>query len=776
MRISKIKCPKLSKQAYAFIALQLLIMAAAFMGWLIQRGNLFHKSFSLDEYIVSENTVVVQDVTTDETMNGGGAFISTPELPLDKGTYSICVSYNANAGDSIVYAGSSQLSSLESQCPEMKLNPAYHTAVLTADLSRDVTDFAVGASFSGKGYLSITGISITQTTDQCKRNIVRAFGLCLLLNLLYLFRKSDASSRRVILALAAIFGITCYPYYLDYLPAGHDIPFHLLRIEGIAKGLSNHVFPVKIHPVWAKDYGYAVGVMYGNAFLYFPALLRRFGYSVQSAYKLYAAAVNLGTVVISYFTFKRMFRSRKAGLLGCLVYSLSVYRLIDLYTRAAVGEYTAMMFFPVVLCGFYLIFTESSKENWHRFAVLTALGITGLIQSHVLSCEMAALVILPLCLILIRRVFRRYTFAALASAALLTVLLNLGFLVPFLDYYNAGLYITSDQWAGSTIGFFQENGLFPAQLFTLFGHAVGSAWQVQAGAAQEATISMGIALLLGILLFLYLLLCHGKECRTYRNFTPALLCTALGCLLVYMGTCYFPWDALAALGDPVKNLVYSLEFPWRLLAPATALLAFSCCFSVWTFYDIYKKTAAPAVLAAMLTLLAVNCGWFLYDFTFSAEPYRVYTSYELDSMTMYSYDYLPEGTDPEGIEDNLVIREGIASFDAYQKQGTKILCGVTAENTGGYIDFPLNYYKYYTCTDTSTGELLEVSPGCNNMLRVAFPPGYSGSISVRFQEPLHWRLSELLSLLAFCGLGCLLLHQKSRLFRKHRPEPPAQGL
>lgn len=763
---------RFATHTYILMVLQLLIMFTALLGWLLHRGNLYQKTFTLDEYIVSENTVVIQDVTTDETMSEGGDFMHTPEIALDKGTYLIYVNYNANADDSAIYAGSPQLSSLEMQCPGRTLNPAYHTAVLTLDLSRDVTGFTVSASFSGKGYLSITGVSIIETSDRYKKNLVRAFALCLLLDLIWLFRKSDTPSRRVILALAAIFGATCYPLCLDYLPAGHDIPFHLLRIEGIAEGLSDHVFPVKIHPLWAKDYGYAVGVMYGNAFLYFPALLRRFGYSVQSAYKLYAAAVSLGTVVISYFAFKRMFRSRKTGLLGCLIYSLSVYRLIDTYTRAAVGEYTAMMFFPVILCGFYLIFTEAAKDNWLRYAVLTALGITGLIQSHVLSCEMAALLILPVCLLLIRRICHRYTFAALASAAVLSVLMNLGFLVPFLDYYRTGLYITSGQWAGSTIGFFQENGLFPVQLFALFGHASGSAWQVQAGVSREVTVSAGIFFLLGLALFLYMLLCHYKECRALRNFVPACICAALGCLLLYMSTCYFPWERIAALGDSVKELIYSLEFPWRLLAPATALLSFSCCFSVSALYHVYRKETARPVLLAMLALLAVNCGWFMYDFTFSAEPYRVYSAYELDSMCMYSYDYLPEDTDPENIEDNLIVKEGITAFDAYEKQGTKILCSVAAENSGGYIDFPLNYYKYYICTDTSTGEYLDVSPSYNSMVRVAFPAGYSGNISLRFQEPLHWRLSELLSLLTLLVPGCFPLYRRYREYRKNRSARP----
>lgn len=755
----------LTKHTYVLIAVQLLILLAAVLSWRIHRGNLFLRSFSIDEYIVSENAAVTENITVDETMNSGGEFMLTPGIPLKKGTYTVYIDYNATAEDNIAYARSPQLGIMEMHCPDIYLNPAFHTARLSLELSRDTAGLTVGISFSGSGSLSITGIYIVENTDYYKRNLVRAFMLCLLLDLLYLIRKSEPSSRKIILALAVIFGITCYPLCLESLPVGHDLPFHLLRIEGLAEGLQNHVFPVKIHPFWAKDYGYAVGVMYGNAFLYFPALLRRFGYSVQSAYKLYAAAINLGTVLISYFTFKRMFRSRKTGLLGCLIYSLSIYRLIDTYTRASVGEYTSMMFFPVVLCGFCLIFTEASKDNWLKSAALTALGLTGLIQSHVLSCEMAALVIIPICLILFRRAVRRHTFMALASAAVLTVLLNLGFLVPFLDYYSSNLYITSEHWTGSTIGFFQNNGLIPVQIFTLFGYATGGSWQVQAGVHNEVTITMGISFLIGILLFFYMLLCHFSECRTSRNFIPACICTAMGCLLLYMSTCYFPWDAIASANDTLKELIYKLEFPWRLLAPATALLTFTCCFSVSSLCKAYREKTAYPALFSMLALLLVNTGWFLYDFTFSGEPYHVYAPYELNSMTMYSYDYLPEGTVPEEITDNRILTQGIASISAYQKQGTKILCDIVAESSGGYIDFPLNYYKYYVCTNMATGEHLNVSPGYNDMVRVTCPENYQGSISVRFQEPLHWRLSELLSLLAFLGLS------GTGLYFRFRPAP-----
>lgn len=744
-----------NRSTYIFLAIQFLIILAAFLNWGIHRKNLFSKDITPDEYIVSENTVVAGEVITDAIMNeAGGVFAKTPELSLKKGTYNLCISYRADRAESMVYLESAQLDFREMHCLETELNPAYNSTIVRLDLSRDVTDLVVSLSFSGKGYLAISAFNIVQTTDQYQRNIVNAFALCLLLNLCWWFKKCDRSSRKVAVLLAVIFLATCYPMYTDYIISGFDTPFHLLRIEGIAKGLSYRIFPVKIHPVWAKDYGYAAGVMYGDAFLYFPALLRCFGYSVQTAFKLYCAAVNLGTVVISYFSFKAMFRSKKIGLLGSLVYSMSIYRLIDACTRGALAEYTAMAFFPMVLCGFYLIFTAASKENWYKYALLTAAGLTCLFQSHILCCEMAAFVILPVCIILIKRVFKPYTFAALALAAVLTLLLCLGFLVPFLDYYNADLIISADSWRGAVATQMRETGMFPNQLFSLFGHATKPTLRSSAGVAYEFTVSTGIFTLFGLLLFVYLLLCHYKECRAYSTFLPACICGGAGGLFLYMSTCYFPWDAIVSKEGILQTLSTVLEYPWRLAAPTVVLLTFVSCFSVKVFYDTYEKALVwPVVLTAMM-LLAVNCGWFYYDFIFSAEPYRVYDTKDLNSMCLYAGYFLPEGTSLDNFEENLVTAAEGITVTGYQKIGTTIHCKVNAAKIDGYIDFPLTYYKYYTCRDDVTGELLDLSYGFNNRIRVSVQAGFDSNITICFKEPLHWRLAEVVSLLTLmcvCG-------------------------
>lgn len=740
-----------NKSLYIIHGIQLLILAAVVLIFLLHRGNAYTKIFTIEEFQLTNQATADTSVIVDEASADEGVFLRTPALSLPKGNYRITINYDAEWEDSEIRVLVDNLASLDFHCTPALLSPDAETGYLTLELARGADEVIIEADFSGSGTLRIDSIGIYETSAPQKRLLVHGLILCAALYFVYYFIISDRTRRQVILALSGIFLVSCYPLFQNYLIAGDDIPFHLLRIEGIAAGLSQGIFPVKIHPVWAQDYGYAVGVFYGDFALYLPAFLRLMGFSVQSAYQYFVAAIQLATVVVSYLTFKRMFQSRKIGVLGSMLYSLSLYRLIDVYSRASVGEYTALLFFPVVFCGFYLILTEGNRTNWWKFGFLTALGLTGLIQSHVLSCEMTIFFIVITCVLCIRSVIKPYRFLALSWGAVLTVLLNLGFLVPFLNYFNESITIHSPEWTGSTDGTIQDTGLFPLQLFTLFQNSNGGTWAADAGIHNEATFGMGIAFLLGMGLFVYLLLCCRRECEGNHNFKPACFSFGLGCLALWMSTCYFPWDGLAAASPVLNKLIVSLEFPWRMLAPAVVLLTFVSCFAFSRLW-LAAKEYTPSILCGCLVLALINTGWYYYDLCFHTEPYHVYDTYELDSMAMYSNDYLPAGTDPKLITEGKVLTEGKIFIEDYHKKGTKILCRVTAEDDG-FIDFPLNYYEHYSCFCLENNEELPVSAGTNNMVRVSVPGGFTGNIEVSFREPLHWRISEAVSLLTL--LSCL---------------------
>lgn len=755
------------KPILLLILCQCLIIMLALGSYIINRGNAFSQTYYPDNFSLTTGKID-GDLAVIEAGDGAETFLQLTES-LDKGIYLVRINYHATSPGNTVSVSSTDVNELELRSNPLTLDPAMQTAALTLDLRRAAENVTVSVHFSGIGTLSVSEMGIHETSNLYKRNILYSLGACLLLGFAYFFWQADLGKRRTIFILSAIFGFSCIPLMTDYMMVGHDLPFHLLRIEGIYHGILQGSFPVKIHPVWAQDYGYAVGIFYGDAFLYLPAFLRIMGLSVQEAYKVFAAAINLGTVLITYYCFRRIFQSSYTGLLASALYTLSIYRLSDVYTRASIGEYLAMMFLPMVLCGFYLVFTtKDPKEHRLPYAALIAFGLTGIVQSHILSCEMLILFVVLLCLILLRKILKFQTFITLALAAGLTLFMNLGFLVPFLSYFDS-IHINSAEWGDHIAYSIQNKGMFPVQLFSLMQRSGGGTWSTAAGIHNEAAYPLGLVLTLCTGLFLYILLCCKKE-RENKEKDPkrqaAVICCILGGLAAFMSTCYFPWDTLAASGQLFHKLIVSLEFPWRFLAFSTILLVFPACYALHHADQYFSFQKATAIFTVFLSLLFVSCGWYYYDFTNTTTPYRVYDTYELDTMSMYSYDYLPMDTNPDEIRSGTIYTVGEVTLSAYEKNGTTIKAVVSTGSEGGYLEFPLNYYRDYIGYDLDTQESLSVEAGYNNMVRLNLPGSYSGHIQICFREPIVWRIAEIVSLLTFGVVAILMCRKKLSGFLK----------
>ncbi len=757
---------KIPKTLLYLLSAWFVIMITALGIFIFHKINSICDEYVADDFIVSAGELTEDLAAIDDTAAYSGTFVTVP-MALSKGSYRVDLHYLSTATGNRADIGVSGISNLHFRSNPVSLSPQTGDTTLYLELDRPCDEVTINVSYGGAGMLELYQINVTETTDYYKRGLIYALALCMVIGMIYYFYRSSAPKRKTLFLLGAIWGASCIPLLTDYLIVGHDLPFHLLRIDGIYHSLRQGVFPVKIDPVWAKDYGYAVSVFYGNALLYLPALLRFFGFTVQSAYKIYVLLINLGTVLVSYYSFKTIFRSDKAGIWGSLLYSLSIYRLSDLYIRAAVGEYSALMFLPLVLCGFCVLFTEMPRTRRQELGpiFMIALGLTGIIQTHVLTCEMLVLPILLLCIVQYKKVLQKGTFLSLTTAALTTLTLNLGFLIPFLDYYSTDINIRSEEWGAGAFKLIQGKGMFPAQLLSFLPQYTGGSWDTVSGVATEATYAPGIILLLFLVIFGYKILCEKQDISNpelIRLGKPAVFCSILALLSLWMSSCYFPYDTLSSLGKIPETLISSLQFPWRFLAPATVLLVFV---AVYTIQLLSESASAQQgvmlIIGGLLLLFAVNVGWLFKDYIYTGTPYRVYQTGDLDSMAMYSYEYLPAGTDPGLILEGRVATIG-CSFSEYRKEGTTVYMTLAADGSEACVEVPLNYYKYYTCKDLTGDSQFKVAPGYNNTVRVDLPTDYMGQIKIYFREPVHWRIGELISLFTFIGIITAAAYYKRR--------------
>lgn len=156
--------------------------------------------------------------------------------------------------------------------------------------------------------------------------------------------------------ISVVFLITCVPLVGDNLIKGDDTVIHLIRLEGLKAGYLSGQLPVKVEPVINGGYGYAFSTYYGSLFYNIPAIFRLMGFTMQNAYKLFVVLVNLATVIVSYYSFRVIFKRAELALVAAIMYSMSLLRLVDLYQRGAVGEFTALIFLPLIVAGLWKIY------------------------------------------------------------------------------------------------------------------------------------------------------------------------------------------------------------------------------------------------------------------------------------------------------------------------------------------------------------------------------------------------------------------------------------
>lgn len=578
----------------------------------------------------------------------------------------------------------------------------------------------------------------------------------------------DATEKTILFSMALLVVLSSAPIFSFYLGGGGDLQFHLCRIEAIRQAFLAGQFPVRVSGYWNDGYGYASSVLYGELFLYFPALLRIIGFSPQSAYKIYLLSVNIFTCMSSYYCMKKICKERASALMGTAVYMLAPHRLSTLHLRAAVGEYTAMIFLPFILYGLYLIYTqaEEKKDNETKCSgwFWLGLGFTGLIQCHVISTFMAGLLTAFVCILKIRKTLHREVLVQIAKAAAGTILVNLWFLLPFLDYirfdYNvSGLGVHSR-------GRFASHAAFFSQLISFFPQGEGASivtgkmWETDYGTEMAYTLGGGMMLAL-VLYVVYRLYRKGKDRRTAIR-KMADLQTGLCLLSLFMTTPWFPWDFLQQKSDLIAWVTGSIQFPWRFLTISSVTGAFAAAFLIYELRRSGRKEFfyGAVVSVGLLTVLSAN--YFLQDYEKKSETEYI-TANDIESGWLGCAEYMPMGMDETTLDgDRLQTGSGLDIQEYVRKEGSVELTCINNGSEETYVDVPILYYKGYAAKETGTGRRLAVLPADNMRVRVIIPAGYQGSFAVRFESPWYWRVSELISVMAVIGLICIGNFRKGR--------------
>lgn len=555
--------------------------------------------------------------------------------------------------------------------------------------------------------------------------------------------RARCKALRLPLVLVGITAFACLPLFSNYLYFGHDLEYHLQRISAMAAELSYGQFPVRLTTDSLNGYGYANPLCYCELFLTLPALLYNAWLPLRTCYQVYIFAVTLATAAIAYYSFGTITASRKLGLLGAGLYTLSCYRMVCIYVRAAVGEYTAIAFLPLILAGLYNIYT-TEKPRFAQWAPM-AFGMAALVQCHLLSCELIALLLVVFCLLRLRETLRPARLLAWLKAALLALALSAWYFFPFLiSTREINLMVN-----GPLIGKIQGQGTYLVQLFSPFGCGYGGTAD---GTSKDMTLTLGLPLAAGFMLVIYCLL---RRERWQQQETLRRMQTAFGfaMLTLVLSLRVFPWDGVQNwLGRAAGKMAGMFQYPWRFLSLATVLLCLAVLLAVQLLQEKSVRLAKGAAAAlAACALLTVGVVQTQITTGMSEQAYNVFLNRQPNAATGVG-EYLIDGTSgyetiwaqPKPGSEELQLL-------SYEKRGGKAYLTVENDGDAADISVPIFNYGHYYAVDEATGDAYALGTGENARITLNIPAGYTGTIVIAYHAPVYWRAFELVSLLALIG-------------------------
>ena len=538
-----------------------------------------------------------------------------------------------------------------------------------------------------------------------------------------------------------------------------DTFFHTQRIWSIKNALAEGQFPVRIYSEIYDGYGYGASLFYPDIFLYFPACLCLMGIPLVVSYNIFLIVINFATIIIAYYSYTKISESAIIGSLAAILYTLSTYRLVDLYTRGAMGEYLALIFCPLALCGLVLMKRGAYGKWW-----ILALAYSGLLQSHMLSFVMMAVVAVLFAAVNLKEFFNIKVITSIVKAVLAMILLNAWFLVPLLQVSDMDViaFLGTDSFWQTDASLVQ---LFDVQFLSVGGHEVYAN-----GIAESMPKAPGVMLIVGAILAVFALILYGESLNAneQKNILGYLI---PGTIATMMTTNLFPWGIIQKAGI-LRSFFEKFQFMWRFNVLSVMFLSLAAAYGFYYFFIMREEFSGVKEEIKYKALIVIGFAAcfsaliFLNQFVKQAEQYGNEQTMEKGYMDrLYVVPGFPYDRDGE-IDSNLAS----VQFSNIKKESKRISFNFAykslelTDEERAYIEVPLTYYPGYKAY--IDGNKVETECSIWGVVRIYLPENKTeGHLQVIYEDDILVKIANIVSLitiLAFCFMPLVMRRKRIR--------------
>lgn len=418
---------------------------------------------------------------------------------------------------------------------------------------------------------------------------------------------SHKYQRLLIVLFYLVVSIIMYEFYKrDFVWTGDDIYYQFQRIMGLSTNFTDGLLASNLSVMNFGKIGYGVNIFYPWLTLIPFKLFFQFTNNWISAYYLGLLFYFVVSFLISHYSMKKFSGSTKVAMMFSIIYNLSIYRLIDLFTRGAVAEYLATIFLPLCFLGFYEIFFGDGKQ-WKPLAI----GMSLVIFSHVLSTFMCVIIFTLLLIFFSPKLkLTKDRLLNFVKAVITTVGATLIFTVPFLMEELFQKYGVPDKQIlkGQDLGKLLSESL------------INNSRKVVENNLYNVGLTMLIAIVLGLIIFRKF---DFKYKAIYITFIASLLLT----------TELVPWHIFQ--NTPIEVI----QFPYRFLMFTTLFGSIVLAQALNIIFSNQMTKQFPIVLG-LLTI--INGGLWMQSVNYGASGEVLASPKSYISQKMINDNAIPD--------------------------------------------------------------------------------------------------------------------------------------
>ena len=514
--------------------------------------------------------------------------------------------------------------------------------------------------------------------------------------------------------------LMCYPLFRESFFNSHDGDFHMSRAFGTLEQIrnGNSIFVISR---FSHNLGFAWNLFYPPVSTFITCLFELISGNINIGMKCFIFITYFLSGISMFKLVSDIYKDKKAALIASIIYMTAPYRMLNSYTRLAVGEMVSFIFIPMIFRGIYYILEEKVNKKY-----IFIFGTILLLLSHNISTLLVFILGFILVCLNLKKIFskKKTILWPLVGSLIIIVLSVIFFELPLIETKMGAEYEVFRYGKMYSRTSVVGHALNPLQL--LFRNADG--------ADSSMYFCIGIPIIVGLVLSLFYYN-KNKDKVLYKYFFYVGVVSLIGTTFI------FPWIMM-------PSIILMVQFPWRLLEIAIFALAIVCGLN---YSYLINKINNKWLKYGVISLVIVICSVYALSFTKDIEYKNVDNSLFLEEeiidtkneVSRYSsfLEYWPQNAIKnidyiDKRDQNVLITMGNANVDNVIKENGILDFDIDNVNEGTTLELPYLYYKGYVVTYSGkdgNSRLLDTYENNKGLVEVKLDNNISGHINVKYE-------------------------------------------